>query len=61
MKTITKTFQEGDEVGIPIMFVNDVVWEHASTRDFVDPAEADYYLKTKITITIKIHDNKASK
>jgi hypothetical protein len=56
MKTRTKTFQEGDEVGIPMMWTNDIVWDYSGCNDFVHPSEADYYLKNKITITIKIYD-----
>ena len=59
MKTTrkSKTFQDGDKVGIPIMWIHDLIWDHAGCNDFVDPAEAEWYLKNKIKITIEIYEN----
>jgi len=58
MKTTrkSKTFQEGDEVGIPMMWTNDLVWDYSGCNDFVDPAEAEYRLRNKIKITIEVYE-----
>lgn len=55
MKRVSKTFQEGDEVGPPCLFAADIIWKTAATKDFVDPAEAEYYLRYKVKVTIEIH------
>ena len=52
----SKTFHEGDDVGLPMMFVNDLVWNYAGTNDFVDPAEAEYRLKNKVKITVEVYE-----
>ena len=57
MKTKSKTFHEGDDVGLPIMFTNDIVWDYAGTNDFVDPAEAEYRLKNKVRIIVEIYES----
>ena len=62
MKTTrkSKTFQDGDEVGIPLMWANDLVWKYVGTNDFVDPADAEWRLKNKIKITIEVYEDNTS-
>ena len=58
MKTTEKVkhFKKVIEVGIPLMWANDLVWKYVGTNDFVDPADAEWRLKNKIKITIEVYE-----
>ena len=53
----SRTFHEGDDVGLPFLFVNDVVWNYAGTSNFIDPAEAEFRLKNKVKITVEVYED----
>ena len=52
----SKTFQEGDDVGLPMMFVNDLVWNYAGSSNFIDPAEEEFRLRNKVKITVEVYE-----
>ena len=54
MRKIQSTFEEGDDVGGVIDWVNDVIWAYTESIPNRDPAEYQYILSNKIRIKVEI-------
>ena len=55
MSKLQKTFQEGDDVTIPMNWIDGIVWAHVDIISSRDPADEKYELANKIKITIEIY------
>ena len=61
MSKVQKTFQEGDDVSNPFVWIDEIIWAHTDMIDNRDPAEVKYELSNKIKITIEIYNDTKDK
>jgi hypothetical protein len=56
----TKTFQEGDPIENPMLFLDSVIWVggYVESNESRDPADQFYYLSHKMKITVEIFEPK---
>lgn len=57
MSKIQKTFQEGDDVSLPLDWICNIIWAHVDEIGNRDPADVEYLLANKIKITCEININ----
>ena len=55
MSKVQKTFQEGDDVSNPFVWIDEIIWAHTDMIDNRDPAEVRYELSNKIKITVEVY------